>query len=211
MVMAWAESGTEEGYLTPDGNHRFQPTAEEQAPAAGRFLRAFFLDQPKRYQQLLWSSIWELSSEMEQQAHHWRQSRLDEKGFPGLDDALEIYAPPTRSQSIPQAPTPTDPDALPAPRLPVIATSHSPVFTGALELLQDEHRDDLLHGFRLRCQPSTGRRLRRYRRSSGSSEGRRESGRIRSNRSAASWRYYPRAGRHNPSRDTGQGVVSRGL
>lgn len=141
------EGATEEGYMSPDGNHRFQPKSEEQAPAAGRFLRAFFLDQPERYQQILWGSMWELPSELEQEAHHWRQSRLDEKGFPAMDDALEIYAPPTRSHCIPTAPTPTDPDALAAPRLPVVATGDSPTFTGALELLQDEHRDDVLHGF----------------------------------------------------------------
>ncbi|MDH3626228.1 MAG: DUF6178 family protein [Acidobacteriota bacterium] len=142
-----SESGTEEGFMAPDGNYRFWTTATEHGPAAGRFLRAFFLDQPERYQRVMWGSIWELNSELEEQAFRWRQSRLDEHGFPGLDDALEIYRSPSRASEIPSAPRPTDADGLAAPRLPVAAASDSTALSLALAHLDDSVRDDVLHGF----------------------------------------------------------------
>jgi len=35
--------------------------------------------------------IWELNMSLEEEARHWRQARLEEAGFPPLDEALEIY------------------------------------------------------------------------------------------------------------------------
>lgn len=48
-----------------------------------------------RYYDLLSGVQWFLESEQEEQAFYWRQRRLEESGFPEIDDAMRIYAPLT--------------------------------------------------------------------------------------------------------------------
>ena len=54
----------------------------------------------------MWMAQWELPSELEEQALHWRQSRLEEHGFPDWEEALSVYAPPEGVQSHPRPPAP---------------------------------------------------------------------------------------------------------
>ena len=90
-----SESGDERGQVTPDGHYRFSPSIVEHAPAIRRILQLLFVDDAARYDRLLWQALWETTSELEEQALHWRQSRLEEHGYPTLEDALAIYAPPS--------------------------------------------------------------------------------------------------------------------
>ncbi|HXV77418.1 MAG TPA: DUF6178 family protein, partial [Candidatus Polarisedimenticolaceae bacterium] len=88
------EIGTEAGAITPDGYHRYSPSIAEHAPAIRRMLQVFFVDQPERYRQVVWGALWEMSSDIEEQALYWRQSRLEEHGFPDREQALSVYAAP---------------------------------------------------------------------------------------------------------------------
>ncbi|MDX1388936.1 MAG: DUF6178 family protein, partial [Acidobacteriota bacterium] len=95
------ESGTESGFLSPDGYHRFSPVIPEHAPSIRRLAEMFVQEHPERYQRVLWSAMWDLPSEVEELALQWRQSRLEEHGFPPWDEAIHVYAPPTGVQTHP--------------------------------------------------------------------------------------------------------------
>ena len=90
-----SEAGTDEALVTPDGYYYFTPSVPEHAAAIRRLLQILFQEFPERYQQALWAAQWELPAELEEKALHWRQSRLEEHGFPAWEEALGIYAPPT--------------------------------------------------------------------------------------------------------------------
>jgi hypothetical protein len=143
----FTETGDEHGLVSPDGNYRLSPVIKEHAPAARRVLQLFFLDQPERYQRVMWAALHELPAEVEEQALHWRQSRLEERGFPPWEEALAVYAPPVGTRSHPRPPAPVDPDGLAAPlsvlSLPIVRDHLGP----ALERLGDEMRDRVLHEF----------------------------------------------------------------
>jgi len=112
-----SEAGTESGFVTPDGNYQFMPTIAEHAPAVRRILQVFFVHEPERYQRTLWNACWELPSELEEQALHWRQSRLEEHGFPPWEEAIDVYAPASGSREHPEPARPAETDGLAASRL----------------------------------------------------------------------------------------------
>lgn len=100
------EAGDERGFVSPDGNWRFSPSIPEHAPAVRRFAELFYRSQQERYLRILWDAANTLPSEVEEGELHWRVSRLEEHGFPGLDDALTIYAPPAGKAIPPGEPLP---------------------------------------------------------------------------------------------------------
>lgn len=97
------EAGNERGFVSPDGFHRFRPIRDEHAPAVRRIAEVLFADDPSRYQNLLWCAITDLPSEIEERALRWRQSRLEERGYPPWDEAIAVYAPPSGSPVAPPA------------------------------------------------------------------------------------------------------------
>jgi hypothetical protein len=131
--------------LTPDGYHQYAPTIPEHGPAIGQLLQVFFNDQPTRYQQTLWSSLCELPSDLEEQTLRWRQSRLEEHGFPEWDEALSVYAPPEGLLTHPRPLEPSDPDGLPASRLPLRQLGAAGALVAAIDRLPDEARERVLH------------------------------------------------------------------
>jgi hypothetical protein len=140
-----SETGTDSAFVTPDGYFCFSPSIAEHAPAVRRILQLFYQEQPERYQRAIWSSLWELPAELEEQARHWRQSRLEEHGFPRWEEALEVYAPPAGIRSHPAAPQAGNPDALPASRLPLMPKESSNALAPALDALAGEERERALH------------------------------------------------------------------
>ena len=88
------ETGDERGAVSPDGGFRLNPARSEHALAAQKVLRTLFVEEPKRYADLLWHVRAELPSVLEEEALRWRQSRLEERGWPDLDEALAVYSPP---------------------------------------------------------------------------------------------------------------------
>ena len=140
-----SEAGTEQGFGTPDGYHCFSPEIAEHAPAIQRYLQIFYLEQPERYQRIMWDSLWELPSEVEERALAWRQSRLEEHGFPVREDALDVYAPPSGSRSHPSPPSAAAPDGLRAGRSPLMPLEGRVQLADAIDSLHGEVRERGLH------------------------------------------------------------------
>jgi hypothetical protein len=118
------ESGDERGAVSPDGSFRFNTPRSEHAQAAQKVLRTLFVEEPKRYADLLWHVRAALPSVLEEEALHWRQSRLEERGWPDLDEALAVYSPPLPTDDLRvaaplRASTPEDEPGLIGSRLPL--------------------------------------------------------------------------------------------
>jgi len=141
------DAGTEQGAMTPDGYHRFSPSISEHVAAIRRLLQVFYVDQPERYTRSIWMSLWELPSDLEEQALQWRQSRLEEHGFPNWDEALSVYAAPEGLTAHARPPRPTDPDGLKASRTFLVALPPDSLLLPSLDLLSGEHRERVLYEF----------------------------------------------------------------
>jgi len=108
------EAGTDLGFLSPDGQHRFSPLIPEHAPAIRRLAEIFVGRWPERYRRVMWAAVSEPSAQVEEEALRWRQSRLEEHGFAPWEEALSVYAPPARRKETPAIPAaPGDPPAAP--------------------------------------------------------------------------------------------------
>ncbi len=140
-----SETGSEQGLVTPDGYYRFSPAIPEHAPAIRNLLQFFYRSDPERYQEVLWSAQWELPLELEEKALHWRQSRLEEHGFPPWDEAISVYAPPTGERRRAEPLPPSDPDGLAAPRSLVTVQGSPGPLVAAVNLLGGEVREIVLH------------------------------------------------------------------
>ena len=137
------EAGDERGFLSPDGNFRFSPSIPEHAPAVRRFAEIFFHEQQKRYMRVLWESGVELPAELEEREHAWRQSRLEEHGFPPWDEAIEIYAPPRGGA----APLPLSvEDGLAGVRSLLLRSDTRGLLTRAIDHLDGPSREATLFG-----------------------------------------------------------------
>jgi len=141
------ESGDEQGFLSPDGYHLFRPAVSEHAAAVRRLAELFFTRDPDRYLRILHGAQWELPAEVEEQALAWRQSRLEEHGFPNWNEALEVYAPPRdAAPPPPHPPAPEDPEALAAPRTVLRLAEPGALVPSAAARLSGEEREVVLHG-----------------------------------------------------------------
>jgi hypothetical protein len=138
------DAGTELGTITPDGYHRFSPSIPEHVAAIRRMLQIFFVEKPERYNRVLWDALWELSIELEEQALHWRQSRLEEHGFPDWEEALSVYAAPEGVTEHPEIPRPTDPDGLEASRSFLMVLHQETPLVPAVEALTGAVRERVL-------------------------------------------------------------------
>lgn len=139
------DAGTEAGMTMPDGHHRYSPTIPEHAPAAQRILQILYVDQPERYQDAVWASLWELPAELEEHALKWRRSRLEEHGFPCWEDSLDVYGAPGAPIVSSGVPVPTDRDGLAASRRALMPTWSPPALVAATDLLDGERRERVLH------------------------------------------------------------------
>lgn len=140
------ESDDEQGFISPDDQYEFSPTIAEHRPALQRIAQTLFLDQRERYTEILWAATYELPSELEEQALHWRLSRLEEHGFPPWEEALSAYAPPDRTRSHPGSPEPAD-SGLAAALIPLRLPTLRNHLRGALEQLEETDRERALHEF----------------------------------------------------------------
>jgi hypothetical protein len=139
------EAGNELGFLSPDGSHRFSPTIAEHAPAVRRIAEVFYHDQQERYLRTIWAAQWELTSELEEQALRFRQSRLEEHGFPTWEEALSIYAAPEGARTHPRVPEPPLADALASPRTPARVSGEEAWIAAAVDSLDGAARERVLH------------------------------------------------------------------
>lgn len=140
------EAGDERGLISPDGNYHFDPAVDEHAPAVQRIAQQFFQDQPERYRETLWSAVHEPPAELEERSLHWRQSRMEEHGFPPWEEALSVYAPPSGLRGRAAPAQPDGPEGLAAAQSPLrILPRHSPLGL-AIDELEDASRDRVLQG-----------------------------------------------------------------
>lgn len=143
------EAGGDRGFVSPDGAHRFSPAIPEHAPAVRRLAEAFFRDDQRRYLRTLWEARMELPAEIEEDALHWRQSRLEEHGFPSRDEALAIYDPPVGGDLPLPRPLPPDPGegaVLSGTRSPLVRLGGRLVLAKAADRLTGDEREVVLFG-----------------------------------------------------------------
>ena len=138
------EAGDERGLVSPDGAYRFSPIIPEHFAAVRLFAQIFYRDQPARYQRVLWSSAHELPAELEENTRYWRQSRLEEHGFPPWEEALSVYAPPVLAREHPRPLPPSDADGLPASLHPLRVLPPEGRLARALADLPHDSRDGAL-------------------------------------------------------------------
>ncbi len=138
------EAGTEDGVLSPDGYYRFSPSIPSHEAAARRIAEVFFHDDRDRYDRLLWAALYELPAEIEEQALHFRQSRLEEHGFPTWDEALSVYAPPAGTMTCSTALPAADNEALVAPREALPGGAERTHLAHAVDSLPGDTRERVL-------------------------------------------------------------------
>ena len=138
------EAGTDRGFVTPDGHHRFRPTISEHAPAIRRIAEVFFRLDPERYWRLIWATQSEVAAELEEEALRWRQRRLEEHGFPDREEALSIYAPPARRQEPAPAPPRAVEEGAVAPRTALRLLADRGPLAEALGAFAGAEREEML-------------------------------------------------------------------
>ncbi|NIM00315.1 MAG: hypothetical protein GTN89_05265 [Acidobacteria bacterium] len=139
------DAGTPAGATTPDGQYRFSPTIPEHSAAAHRILQIFYVDQPERYQRAVWAARWELPAELEEEGLKWRRSRLEDRGFPAWDEAIDVYAAPGAPIGHSGLPFATDREGLAASRRALMpAWSHAKLVAAA-DRLDGNERERVLH------------------------------------------------------------------
>lgn len=140
------ETGDERGFISPDGANLFNPEHAEHAPAVRHLAEMLFHEDRSRYLGIIRSALFELPSEVEETALHWRGSRLEEHGYPTWDEALSIYAPPANDASSRwPAPPPADAEGPIAPRLALQAIGPDTPIVPSLDALDHDDRERVLH------------------------------------------------------------------
>jgi hypothetical protein len=141
--------GDERGFLSPDGANLFSPERSEHAVAARRLAEVLYVDDPSRYLGIIRSALFELPSEVEETALHWRASRLEEHGYPTWEEALSIYAPPETIPSAlaePMLPAAADEKALAAPRAPLRVLGPTGLIVHGVDAMSPADRERALFG-----------------------------------------------------------------
>jgi hypothetical protein len=140
--------GDERGFLSPDGANLFSPERSEHALAARRLAEVLYVDDVNRYLGIIRSALFELPSEVEETALHWRTSRLEEHGYPTWDEALSIYAPPrvdaTSTAVLAPAETPDESEAASAPRAALRVLASDGLVVRSVDALAPEDRERIL-------------------------------------------------------------------
>jgi hypothetical protein len=143
------DMGDERGFLSPDGANLFSPERSEHAVAARRLAEVLFIDDQDRYLGIIRSALFELPSEVEETALHWRASRLEEHGYPTWDEALSIYAPPETIVSAlaePMLPAAADSEALAAPRATLRVLGQGGLIVHGVDAMTSADRERALFG-----------------------------------------------------------------
>jgi hypothetical protein len=144
---------SEEGWEPPPGSRsvdgQFHLSARREGDDLADLLRLLdllFRHDYWFYFRMLQGAIWELPSELEEGALHWRAGRLQDLGFPPREQAMRVYGflPPDERTRLPvgDRPRPLGEWRLPVwmPRLPTARDASEAVFAAAAELSPEERR-----------------------------------------------------------------------
>jgi hypothetical protein len=141
------EAGDERGFLSPDGSHLFSPSIPEHGPAARRFAEMLYHDDQARYLGIVHAAKFDLPSEIEERALHFRTSRLEEHGFVRRGEALEIYGSPRGDAAGSPVPIPLgDENPLPPRSLVLGPGTEDHILHGALNRMAPSEREAALMG-----------------------------------------------------------------
>lgn len=115
-----------------------------------RFLRVLFQESYWLYFRLLQAVIWELPTDTEEWARRWRSGRLEDLGFPPLDEAKSVYSflSDANASRIPEDPRNFEIEEWPLPvwipSFPTSAETEYSLFRAFVGLPDDERRSRLL-------------------------------------------------------------------
>ena len=137
------EEAADEGIFTLDGLYYFKCFDQTLLPTWRKILMLYRSYDPEAFVSTMEAVIWENLIEVEQLAYHFRQSRLAERGFPDLDEALEIYTyiPRERQKDVLRggpAVVRGDESLTPAPRYPLKSQDHAVLLARALKQIGDQ-------------------------------------------------------------------------
>jgi hypothetical protein len=147
----FAKPGGDDDWQPPDGAQTLEGVFWLRSRGDGddlaalmELLEVLFREDYWFYFRLMQGAIWEVESETELWAERWREGRLQDLGFPPLDEALPIYAhlPRERLDALPEEARALDVEAwrLPvfAPQLPLVPDARQLVFRAGAELGAEE-------------------------------------------------------------------------
>jgi uncharacterized protein DUF6178 len=102
-------------FYTPDRRFLLEFTGSAEYETMRRLIEDLYAEDPFGAGQLIEDARWELPTELEESARHWRDGRLRDAGVPGFDEAISFYARPaaqkaTASRAPPQAQALVSPD-----------------------------------------------------------------------------------------------------
>jgi len=86
-------------YRTPEGRYLVELLEGTDYAMAKGLLDDLYADDVLGTTRLLESLRWEVPTELEEVARRWRDGRLRDRGFPGLDEAASFYARPATTKS----------------------------------------------------------------------------------------------------------------
>jgi hypothetical protein len=142
-----------EGAQTLDGQFYFGARSEgDDVAAIVRLLHGLFTQDYWTYFRMMQAAIWELDSNNEEWALHWRTGRLEDMGFPPWDEAMNIYRfiDVDERVAIPEGEHPLDVGEwhlpLYIPQLPS-ATDSSLLIFQTIPLLEDSERRSAFYAF----------------------------------------------------------------
>ena len=81
------------GYFTPDGVVYFGTAPDASPHRIHEISHALFAEDQPLYWRLVYGMLFESPSECEEYALRWRTNRLQDLGFPELDQAMRVYRP----------------------------------------------------------------------------------------------------------------------
>jgi len=141
-----SDAGDERGFISPDGGHLFAPERPEHVLAVRRLAETLYLDDQPRYAGLIRTALFDLPSEVEESALRWRLSRLEEHGYPPLEEATQIYEPPAGAHTPPPAPAPPSDDGLAASHAALRVLGPRGLIATGVDALPPEARERVLFG-----------------------------------------------------------------
>ncbi|MDA0691341.1 MAG: DUF6178 family protein [Nitrospinae bacterium] len=141
--------GTEElEHFTPDGVYDIFFKIQETGPIR-KLLLLLWSNFPSVFNSLMEAVIWYPLTETVEKAYHWRMTRISDRGFPEIEEALGVYSPldvESIKLQVPDAEDFSRDGDSPVPPQYMLAEADSSTFFGqCVALLMDGNRLDAIH------------------------------------------------------------------